>query len=284
MLPGEDPESLVCFHVVDQHDPAGPHRRCRLLHFEHDVLSRVQAVVDEHPDAADLGDHRWQPLLTRALHVRPARAARVGDGRAGLHVQMVIEGIGQIDAPQVAVVVLIHRLEHDPARHAVRDPGLDDGIGPGMQDRAPRGAAQRAVGVAEHAVRVAAEAEPLCGQQGSDAGHELIDARALRTRPRCAEQAVQVLGPVLVDHIVLVGPVPLLHQPGQRLTHPYWVTSERTQQAHDLLLPCLSPHGHASIFPQVMRLPRIPAIGCWGVRKRSTSYLDRTVADHLSVW
>jgi hypothetical protein len=42
----------------------------------------------------------------------------------------------------VADVVLAERLEHDPARGAVRDVGLDHDLGPSVQRHAPRGTAQ----------------------------------------------------------------------------------------------------------------------------------------------
>ena len=47
-----------------------------------------------------------------------------------------IEGKREIDAPQVAEVVLRQGLEHDPAGNAVRDAGLDHDLGHGVQ--APR--------------------------------------------------------------------------------------------------------------------------------------------------
>jgi hypothetical protein len=83
--------------------------------------------------------------------------------------QPMIEGERQIDAPQVPVVVLLERLKDDPARHAVRDTGLDHDLGPGMDDRAPDGAAQRAVSVGIPAIGiVAAEPPPSGCQQGAN--------------------------------------------------------------------------------------------------------------------
>ena len=38
-----------------------------LLHLEYRVPGRMQAIVDEHLNMADLDDQRWQPLPARAL-------------------------------------------------------------------------------------------------------------------------------------------------------------------------------------------------------------------------
>src|SRR5580692_7907598 len=111
---GEGHEALVRMDVVHQHDPAYPHDRGRLLHLEQRVLARVQAVMDEHLQVADLGNQRGQALLARALQVRPARATRLGHGYPGLRVQPMVERKRKVDAPQVAQLVLPQCLEDDP--------------------------------------------------------------------------------------------------------------------------------------------------------------------------
>src|SRR5690349_21858843 len=151
-------EALMRVDVVHQHDPADGHGRGRLLHLEHRVLGGVQTVVDEHLHMADLAHQRRKPVAARAFQVRPARAALIGDGDAGFRVQAMIEGKRQVDAPQVAEVVPAQCLEHDPARHAVRDSRLDRYLGPVVQRHAPQGAAQRTVGIRVPGVGLTPEA------------------------------------------------------------------------------------------------------------------------------
>ena len=89
-----------------------------------------------------------------------------------------------------------------------------------------------------------------------------------------------MLLPGLVDLIILVGPVPLSHQPGQRPAHPYWVSRERVQEAHDLLLACLFPHPP---YPYTAdALWRIQPSGIGAGRKRPASYQSRVLADLLA--
>jgi hypothetical protein len=106
MAPGKASKTSVHRDVVHEHDSAGRHPRRGLLHLEERVPGRVQAVVYEQLDVAKLGDQRRQPLPARAFQIRPPIAARIGDRRARLSMQPVIERERQIDAPQVPAVVL----------------------------------------------------------------------------------------------------------------------------------------------------------------------------------
>jgi aryl-alcohol dehydrogenase-like predicted oxidoreductase len=199
VTPGEGGESAVSPDVVDEHHPARRHDRRRLLHFEHGVLGRVQAVVDEQLHGADLSDQRRQPPPAFTLEVGPAGPARVGDRRAGLPVQLVVEGVGQVDAPQMSPVVLRERLEHDTAADPVGHAGLDHGPGPDVPAGTPDRAAQLHVGVAVPTVGMTARLQRLRGQQLGDVREQVLNPLGLRARPRCPEQSVQVLVPVVVE-------------------------------------------------------------------------------------
>lgn len=112
------------------------------------------------------------------------------------------------------MAIAAQRLQDDPARDAVRDPGLDHHFGPGMQDRAPYRAAQGAVRVAVTAVRTAAKAEPRSRQHGTDVRYQLVGQQGLRARPGRAEQAVEMFLPGLVYVIMLLGRSSLYDQAG----------------------------------------------------------------------
>jgi hypothetical protein len=103
---GKASETSVHRDVVHEHDTPRRHPRRGLLHFESCVPGRVQAVVYEDVDVADLADQRRQPLPARAFQIRPPIAARIGDRGPCLSMQPMIEGERQIDTPQVPAGVL----------------------------------------------------------------------------------------------------------------------------------------------------------------------------------
>ncbi len=94
-------KSHVRVDIVDEHYPACDHCLSGLLHFEHRVLGGVQAIVDEHPYLAYIGDQGGQPLLARSFDVRPARQACVGDDHGRFPMQAFIERKRQVDAPEM---------------------------------------------------------------------------------------------------------------------------------------------------------------------------------------
>jgi hypothetical protein len=97
-------------------------------------------------------------------------------------VQAPVERMRQINAPQVAVLVLTQRLQDDPARNTARDAGLDRDLRPGMRYHAPCSAAQRTVGVAVIAIGVAAVTKPFTSEQGVDVRHQFVQILAVRAR------------------------------------------------------------------------------------------------------
>jgi hypothetical protein len=205
----------------------------------------VQAVVYEHLDVAKLFDQRRQALPARTFQIRPPIAACIGDRGTGLGMQAMIEGERQVNTPQVAAIVPLERLKDDPARHAVRDAGLDHDLGAGMDNGAPDSAAQRAVGVGIPAVSiVAAEAPPFRRQQGTDISHKLIEALRFWARPGSAKHAMQTLFPGLVRFGTTVSGSGVLPEfSGQRTAHAHRIDSESAQQSHHSL--------RASIFAPI---------------------------------
>jgi RNA polymerase sigma factor (sigma-70 family) len=95
-------KSHVRVDIVDDHYSPRGHCPSGLLHFEYRVLGGMQAVVDEHPYLADVGDQGGQPLLARSLDVRPARQACVSDDHARFPMQPFIERKRQVDAPEMS--------------------------------------------------------------------------------------------------------------------------------------------------------------------------------------
>src|SRR5271165_72272 len=162
--------------------------------------------------------------------------------------QSMIERKRQVDAPQVAEVVLPQRLEHDPARDAVRDAGLDHDLRPGMQHYAPCGTAQRTVAVGVPGIGVAAEAPSPGLQRRTDVRHYLIEPLIFRAGPGRAEQFVQMLIPSLVHRESRGFParmplIPLPDLPRQSAAYADRISSECVPQTHDLLQARSTP-GH----------------------------------------
>jgi hypothetical protein len=140
-------------------------------------------------------------------------------------------------------VILPQRLEHDPARHAMRDAGLDHDLGPGMQHHALQGTAQRTVAVGVPAVGIAAET-PSLGLYRADIRRYLIKPLIFRARPWRAQQSVQVLIPGLVHRESRRFPasvplVPLPDFPWQSSAYHPRISGECTCQTRNLLHACL---------------------------------------------
>ena len=157
----------------------------------------MKAVVDEQFGLADLPDQRWQQPPLLAFEVRPARAARVGDGDAGLPVQLGLRGCGRSmlqrcpmfrQSPSSAIRLLIPWATPVSITTSGR-----------RAHGARYCAAQLNIGIAVPAVGMTASTEPLRGQQRADLRQQPVDLLSLQARPWCPEQAVQMLIPVVVE-------------------------------------------------------------------------------------
>jgi hypothetical protein len=101
----------VLLDVVDQRNAAEPERRPDLVELAAKVPCRMQAVVDEHLDRAEVADERRKKAAARAAQERPPRVEAFRHRRSRLLSEVAFQERGEIDAPEFADSVPLDRLE-----------------------------------------------------------------------------------------------------------------------------------------------------------------------------
>jgi hypothetical protein len=96
------------------------------------------------------------------------RAARISDSGTGLLVELVVERMRQVNAPEMPPIILGERLEYDSTADPVGHACLDHSGRPEVAYATPYRAAQLDIGVAVPAICMTARPKPFRGQQRVD--------------------------------------------------------------------------------------------------------------------
>jgi hypothetical protein len=180
----------VLVYVVGHECSVPAHRVPGTGQLEVQVAIRMEAVVDEEVDRADVGEEAGKHSSACPAKKAPSRPQVLRDRRPDLGVKPTVER-RTVDAPEVARAGLLQRLENNARRYPARDSGLDGSRRPQVDGETPDGPGEGGVGVVPAAERSSADREALRPQLRNRLRVELVEARALGTRPGGGDQRVQ---------------------------------------------------------------------------------------------
>src|ERR1700677_4949325 len=194
----EGSKAPIYIHIINHKRTARPQNCPRPVQFEAHVAFAVHAIVNEKVELTDFCKQLGKVQPARSSDVGPAVPVAVADCDANL----LLPGFFQrreVNAPEMAVPILLHRLEDDTRSNTMADSGLHNFVRGLMSNQAPDRPHQSGIAIIPIFEALGTEPDSLGPHFFDYFRPQCVELRGQLARPLDAQTVMEPALPVEVD-------------------------------------------------------------------------------------